>query len=58
MEDYELIMGAIVDYKIKACMMVNSDCGRCEALHECNAKQWCAFDTVNRFIEYVNKNNI
>lgn len=58
MEDYELTMGAIIDYKIKACKMVKSDCSKCEALHECNGKQWCSFDTVNRFIEYANKHRL
>ena len=55
MEDYELTIGSIMDYKIKACKMVNNDCRKCEALHECVGKQYCAFDTVVRFIEYANK---
>ena len=57
MEDYELTIGAIIDYKIKACKIAKNDCSKCEALHECQDKQWCSFDTVVRFIEWVNKYN-
>lgn len=55
MEDYKLTMRSIRKYKIKACKMVNCDCRKCESLYEFNNKYWCAFDTVNRFIEYVNE---
>lgn len=55
MEDYELTINSIEYYKNKACEIVKNNCDRCEALHECNGKQWCAFDTVVRFIEWHNK---
>lgn len=55
MEDYELTIAAIQDYKNRACGMIRSNCDKCEALHECVGKQYCAFDTVVRFIEYANK---
>ena len=58
MEDYELTIGAIIDYKIKACKIVKSNCSKCEALHEYHGKQYCAFDTVVRFIEYANKHRL
>lgn len=58
MEDYKLTIGSIIDYKSKACKLAGNNCNRCEALHECNGKQWCSFDTVNRFIEWYNKYKI
>lgn len=58
MEDYELTIGTIEYYKDKACKMVKNDCSRCEALHECNGKRWCSFDTVNRFIKYANEHRL
>jgi hypothetical protein len=58
MEDYELTIGSIINYKIKACEFAGNNCSKCEALHECNGKQWCSFDTVNRFIEWYNKYKI
>jgi hypothetical protein len=58
MNDYELTIETIMNYKIKACELVGNDCNKCESLHECNGKQWCSFDTVTRFIEYANTHNI
>lgn len=58
MKDYELTIGTIEHYKNKACELAKNDCSKCEALHECNGKQWCSFDTVNRFIEYANKHRL
>ena len=58
MQDYELIMESIMNYKIKACEFAGNNCSKCEALHECNGKQWCSFDTVNRFIKYANEHRL
>ena len=57
MEDYELTVGTIEYYKCKACEVVGHKCDKCEAAQEHNGKLWCAFDTVNRFIEWDNKYN-
>lgn len=54
MEDYELTINAVECYKDKACKIANYNCNRCEGLHECNDRHWCAFDTVIRFIKYDN----
>ena len=56
MEDYELTIAAIHDYRNKACCMIRSNCDKCEAMYKHNGKQYCQFDTVIRFIEYANKN--
>lgn len=62
MKDYELIhestMEAVVNYKIKACEITGNNCDKCEALHEYHGEQYCAFDTVVRFIEYANKHRL
>lgn len=58
MEDYELTIETIKHYKSKACEMVRDNCDNCEALHECNNRHWCSFDTVIRFIEYANKHGL
>ena len=55
MEDYELTIGIIEYYKAKACEVAGSKCDKCEAVQEYNKNLHCAFDTVNRFIEWVNK---
>ena len=55
MEDYELTIGAIEFYKDKACGMICSNCDKCEAMYKYNDKSYCCFDTVIRFIKYVNK---
>ena len=52
MEDYELTIGTIDYYKDRACEVAGN---KCEAAQEYNGKLWCAFDTVNRFIEWDNK---
>lgn len=57
MEDYELTIGTIEYYKDKACKVAANKCDKCEAAQEHNGKLWCAFDTVNRFIEWDNKYN-
>ena len=57
MEDYELTINAIGFYKNKACEIVSDNCSKCEAMHEYNNRHYCAFDTVVRFIEWVNKYN-
>ena len=57
MEDYELILGSIMHYKIKACGCANNQCEKCEAMYQYNDKQHCQFDTVMRFIEWDNKYN-
>lgn len=57
MEDYELTIGTIEYYKDKACEVAGNKCDKCEAVQEYNGKLWCAFDTVNRFIEWNNKYN-
>lgn len=57
MEDYELIIGSIMHYKIKACDCVHNQCDQCEAVYQYNGKQYCQFDTVMRFIEWDNKYN-
>lgn len=57
MEDYELTIGAIEYYKNKACEVAKNKCDKCEAAQEYNGKLGCAFDTVNRFIEWNNKYN-
>ena len=44
-------------YKDKACEVAGNKCDKCEAAQEYNGKLWCAFDTVNRFIEWNNKYN-
>lgn len=55
MEDYEFTTGIIEHYKNKACEFIRSNCDKCEAMYEHCDKQWCCFDTVIRFIKYVNK---
>lgn len=57
MKDYELTIGTIVYYKIKACKVAGNRCNKCEAAQEYNGRLCCAFDTVNRFIEWDNKYN-
>ena len=57
MENYKLIIGTIDYYKDKACAVAGNKCDKCEAAQEYNDKLWCAFDTVNRFIEWDNKYN-
>lgn len=57
MEDYELTIGTIEYYKDKACKIAENKCDKCEAAQEYKGKLWCAFDTVNRFIEWDNKYN-
>lgn len=55
MEDYELTIGTIGQYKNKACKLIESNCDKCTAMYEYNNKKWCCFDTVNFFIEWSNK---
>ena len=55
MKDYEFTIGTIEYYKNKACELANDNCNRCEAMHEYNNRHLCSFDTVIRFIEYVNE---
>ena len=57
MEDYEMTIGTIEYYKDKACEVARNKCDKCEAAQEYNCKLYCAFDTVNRFIEWDNKYN-
>ena len=56
MNDYELTIASIKYYKDRACDMVDCKCENCEAMYKCCEQQWCCFDTVIRFIEYVNRN--
>ena len=58
MEDYELTIGSIYNYKIKACELAGNNCDKCEAKYECCGRPWCCFNTVIRFIEYANKYKI
>ena len=58
MEDYELTIGTIENYKIKACELVENDCSKCEAKYEACGRPWCCFDTTIRFIKYANKYNV
>ena len=55
MEDYESTIEIIEYYKAKACEVARNKCDKCEAAQEYDSKLYCAFDTVNRFIEWVNK---
>lgn len=55
MEDYELTIGTIEQYKSKACELIDGNCDKCQAMYMCNDKKWCCFDTVNFFIEWANK---
>ena len=55
MKDYKLIIEIIEHYKTKACEVAGNECDKCEAVQEYNRNLYCAFDTVNRFIEWVNK---
>ena len=55
MEDYELTIAAVQDYKNRACWMIGSNCDKCEAMYMQNDKQFCCFDTTIRFIKHVNK---
>ena len=55
MEDYESTIEIIEYYKAKACEVARNKCDECEAAQEYDSKLYCAFDTVNRFIEWVNK---
>ena len=55
MEDYESTIGIIEHYKTKACEVAGNKCDKCEAVQEYSRNLYCAFDTVNRFIEWVNK---
>lgn len=57
MENYELIIETIDCYKNKACEVASNRCDRCEAAEEHNGQPVCAFDTVNRFIEWDKKYN-
>lgn len=56
-KDYELTIETIECYKDKACDKAGNKCDRCEAAQEYNGELWCAFDTVNRFINWDNKYN-
>ena len=58
MEDYIYIINAIESYKNKACEIINSNCEKCEARQEYNGDYYCCFNTIIRFIEYVNDNLI
>ena len=58
MEDYKSIIEIIEHYKTKACEVAGKECDKCEAAQEYNSKLYCAFDTVNRFIECANKYHI
>ena len=58
MEDYIYIINAIKSYKNKACEIINNNCKKCEAQQEYNGNYYCCFDTIIRFIEYVNNNLI
>ena len=51
MENYKLTIETIDYYKDKACAIAGNKCDKCEAAQEYNGKLWCAFNTVNRFIE-------
>lgn len=55
MENFELTMGIIENYKKKACEYAKVKCDFCEAMYEHADKQFCCFDTVNRFIKWNNK---
>ena len=55
MGDYESTIKIIEHYKFKACEVAGNKCDKCEATQEYNRNLYCAFDTVNRFIEWVNK---
>lgn len=55
MENYEQTIETIEDYKDKACWFAGNNCDKCEAMFEYYSEQFCCFDTVTRFIEYVNK---
>lgn len=57
MEDYKLTLNTLKHYKYKACEVIGNKCDKCEAAQEYNDKIACAFDTVNRFIEWNNKYN-
>ena len=58
MEDYIYIIDAIESYKNKACEIINSNCEKCEARQEYDRDYYCCFNTIIRFIEYVNDNLI
>ena len=58
MEDYIYIIDAIESYKNKACEIINSNCEKCEARQEYDGDYYCCFNTIIRFIEYVNDNLI
>ena len=46
MEDYELTMGTIEQYKFKACGLVDGDCNKCQARYKYNNKNWCCFENT------------
>lgn len=56
-KDYKLTIKIIECYKNKACDIARNKCDRCEAAQKYNDELWCAFDTVNRFINWDNKYN-
>ena len=58
MEDYELTVKDIYNYKDKACEFANNNCVACEALYGYNGNRWCCFDTVARFVDYANKHKL
>ena len=63
-------MKAIAEYKAQACAMVNGHCEKCEACYYVpyreysenhyvvSDKQYCCFDTVNRFIEQAHNHPV
>ena len=56
MEEYKLTIETIKHYKDMACSYCHGDnCVYCEAMYGYNGERWCCFDTVIRFIEWVNK---
>ena len=55
--EYKYNIGTIEHYKDKACEVARNRCDKCEAAQEYNGELCCAFDTVNRFIEWCNKYN-
>lgn len=58
MENYELTIETIEDYKDNACWIIRDDCDKCDAMYECNGNRFCCFDTVIRFVEYANKHEL
>lgn len=58
MENYEMEIKVVENYKCKACELVDGNCEKCQAMYKYNDKKYCCFDTTMLFIKWANKYNV